>query len=90
MAAAGRHYDVIIQWCIYVPYSCNMYVGLAAAGSDAIQVDSENTVVLLLTLWSGSEEGRHCSAEQLRVLAGHVRLLHTSSSYLLAVVPELR
>ncbi|GFH07933.1 BTB domain-containing protein, partial [Haematococcus lacustris] len=48
------------------------------AGSDALTVDSENSVVELISLWMAGSEGQACSKEQKQKLSSLVRVQHLS------------
>ncbi|KAL6761446.1 hypothetical protein V8C86DRAFT_859029 [Haematococcus lacustris] len=51
------------------------------AGSDKLTVDSENSVVELLSLWVSGPMGQACSVEQQQQLSCLVRVQHLSPAY---------
>ncbi|KAL6750614.1 hypothetical protein V8C86DRAFT_3143326 [Haematococcus lacustris] len=59
------------------------------AGSDALTVDSENSVVELLSLWMAGPIGKECSKEQKQQLSCLVRVQHLSPAYALGRLPKL-
>ncbi|KAJ9530450.1 hypothetical protein QJQ45_012428 [Haematococcus lacustris] len=58
------------------------------AGSDALTVDSENSVVELISLWMAGPGGRACSKEKQQ-LSCLVRVQHLSPAYALGRLPAL-
>ncbi|GFH29251.1 BACK domain-containing protein [Haematococcus lacustris] len=52
------------------------------AGSDELTVDSENSVVELLSLWMAGSGGQACSQEQKQKLSCLVRVQHLSPAQL--------
>ncbi|GFH31456.1 BACK domain-containing protein, partial [Haematococcus lacustris] len=59
------------------------------AGSDELTVDSENSVVELISLWMAGPGGQACSQEQEQQLSCLVRVQHLSSAYALGRLPAL-
>ncbi|KAL6761409.1 hypothetical protein V8C86DRAFT_857222 [Haematococcus lacustris] len=59
------------------------------AGSDALTVDSENSVVELISLWMAGPGGQACSKEQKQQLSSLVRVQHLSPAYALGRLPAL-
>ena len=65
---------------------------LAWAGSDQLQVHSENCVVHLLITWVATQEGQEgqaVTAAQFQQLAEQVRVLHLGPAYPYSVLPNL-
>ncbi|KAL6754201.1 hypothetical protein V8C86DRAFT_369354 [Haematococcus lacustris] len=60
------------------------------AGSDALTVDSENSVVELLSLWMAGPGGQTCSQEQKQQLSCLVRVQHLSPAYAQVRLPSLK
>ncbi|KAL6752754.1 hypothetical protein V8C86DRAFT_3140830 [Haematococcus lacustris] len=60
------------------------------AGSDELTVDSENSVVELLSLWMAGPVGKACTLEQQQQLSCLVRVQHLSPFYAQGRLPELR
>ncbi|KAL6761416.1 hypothetical protein V8C86DRAFT_857388 [Haematococcus lacustris] len=60
------------------------------AGSDALTVDSENSVVELISLWMAGSEGQACSKEQKQKLSSLVRVQHLSLAYAQVRLPTLQ
>jgi hypothetical protein len=54
----------------------------AWASSDQLQVDSENSVAVALDVWCKGPQGSQCTADQLKELAGMVRVCQCSSGML--------
>jgi hypothetical protein len=50
----------------------------AWAASDSLFVDSEDSVAVALDWWAGGSEGRKCSEQQFKDLAGLLRVKHLS------------
>ncbi|KAL6754206.1 hypothetical protein V8C86DRAFT_3139065 [Haematococcus lacustris] len=59
------------------------------AGSDELTVDSENSVVELISLWMAGPGGQACSKEQKQLLSCLVRVQHLSPAYALGRLPAL-
>ncbi|KAL6750613.1 hypothetical protein V8C86DRAFT_811059 [Haematococcus lacustris] len=59
------------------------------AGSDELTVDSENSVVELISLWMAGPGGQACSQEQKQQLSGLVRVQHLSLAYAMGRLPAL-
>ncbi|KAJ9530330.1 hypothetical protein QJQ45_000705 [Haematococcus lacustris] len=59
------------------------------AGSDALTVDSENSVVELISLWLAGPGGQACSKEQKQQLSCLVRVQHLSPAYAIGRLPAL-
>ncbi|KAJ9530326.1 hypothetical protein QJQ45_000706 [Haematococcus lacustris] len=59
------------------------------AGSDALTVDSENSVVELISLWMAGPGGQACSKEQKQQVSCLVRVQHLSPAYALGRLPAL-
>ncbi|GFH07930.1 BTB domain-containing protein, partial [Haematococcus lacustris] len=59
------------------------------AGSNALTVDSENSVVELISLWMAGSGGQACSKEQKQQLSCLVRVQHLSPAYALGRLPKL-
>ncbi|KAL6761404.1 hypothetical protein V8C86DRAFT_3131537 [Haematococcus lacustris] len=59
------------------------------AGSDALTVDNENSVVELISLWMAGQGGQACSKEQKQQLSCLVRVQHLSPAYALGRLPAL-
>ncbi|KAL6761448.1 hypothetical protein V8C86DRAFT_3131566 [Haematococcus lacustris] len=60
------------------------------AGSDELTVDSENSVVELLSLWMAGPRGQACTVEQQQQLSCLVRVQHLSPSFAQGWLPGLR
>ena len=58
-------------------------------GQDQLSVDSENSVVVALTLWHDSQPNDSCSPQFLKDLTACVRVQHLTSSFRLGVLPQL-
>ncbi|KAJ9530465.1 hypothetical protein QJQ45_012426 [Haematococcus lacustris] len=59
------------------------------AGSDELTVDSENSVVELISLWMAGPRGRACSLGEMHRLSCLVRVQHLSLAYALSRLPAL-
>ncbi|KAL6761423.1 hypothetical protein V8C86DRAFT_857573 [Haematococcus lacustris] len=59
------------------------------AGSDALTVDSENSVVELISLWMAGPGGQACSKEQKQQLSCLMRVQHLSPAYAQGRLPTL-
>ncbi|KAL6761407.1 hypothetical protein V8C86DRAFT_2432903 [Haematococcus lacustris] len=59
------------------------------AGSDELTVDSENSVVELLSLWMAGPVGKRCSSGGREQLSSLVRVQHLSPAYALARLQAL-
>ncbi|KAJ9530467.1 hypothetical protein QJQ45_012443 [Haematococcus lacustris] len=59
------------------------------AGSNALTVDSENSVVELISLWMAGPGGQACSKEQKQQLSCLVRVQHLSPAYAQGRLPTL-
>ncbi|KAJ9511331.1 hypothetical protein QJQ45_029734 [Haematococcus lacustris] len=62
---------------------------LCWAASDELTVDSENSVVELLSLWMAGPKGLSCSTEQQQQLSCLVRVQHLSPAYAQGRLPTL-
>ncbi|GFH18692.1 BACK domain-containing protein [Haematococcus lacustris] len=60
------------------------------AGSDALTVDSENSVVELISLWMAGPNGKGCSWVQKQQLSCLVRVQHLSPAYAQVRLPSLK
>ncbi|KAL6754213.1 hypothetical protein V8C86DRAFT_3139072 [Haematococcus lacustris] len=59
------------------------------AGSDELTVESENSVVELISLWLAGPGGQACSKEQKQQLSCLVRVQHLSPAYAIGRLPAL-